>query len=257
MSFARLLIPVEGSSFLPYRRVRDFENLCGLGFWFEEQNFQSSLIQEPIELGSEPYSASFVIRVDGLARRKVVIQCVSQSGPKFPRSLNIWLDNCCILSSLSNLRSRFVDITPLVKTSPVIEVLCDREECSYFLYLRIVEKRSFDDLLAEVLRRKLPAKDSPVCCPLTKKVMKVPVRSMKCAHGQCCELKALLESVSPGDDLVCPVCKEVILFDDLGVDYKMMEMTAGQRMNRTHACLQRQSVNREAAKGWNSWFVRR
>jgi hypothetical protein len=162
--------------------------------------------------------------------------------------LTIWIGDTKIVSGY-NLRScvQFLDITEAVVTvgekRVLVEVQAQFEGQWFCLVIRQVEEVPFDQLRSEVLRRRLEGEsEESVCCPISKKVMKVPVRSRACRHGQCVELKELLEESYVRGEIICPVCREVLLFDDLAVDWKLMERLADVRVRKQHSILRQCDV---------------
>lgn len=55
--------------------------------------------------------------------------------------------------------------------------------------------------------------------PLTKLRMEIPVRSVKCGHLPCFDLKTFLDMYSTKEKMLCPVCYQQILLEDLKKDW--------------------------------------
>jgi len=62
--------------------------------------------------------------------------------------------------------------------------------------------------------------------------MAMPIKSMKCKTDQCVEFKEFI-----GENLECPVCHEVIMFEDLAVDQVLMRTFATVRVRKDHSGL--------------------
>jgi len=61
-------------------------------------------------------------------------------------------------------------------------------------------------------------------CPLTVCRMKTPVRGVDCLHPQCVDLEAFLAFSNRTSIWQCPVCMKPLKYEDLLVDYKMLEI---------------------------------
>lgn len=55
--------------------------------------------------------------------------------------------------------------------------------------------------------------------PLSKLRMDIPVRSVKCDHLPCFDLKTFLDMYSTKEKMLCPVCYQPILLEDLKRDW--------------------------------------
>jgi hypothetical protein len=251
--FLRLLNPVVlFEKFPSHRRVepvdRSLIRCFDLGFWFRS-DFESSVIAGPVLIGNSPYSESFSIKVAKRPNRRIVIQSVCDRAPGFPRSLTIWSGDTMLVSCQSLRCQRFVDITDWIACGRrmLIEFQAQIEEKLFYVVVRCVEKASFDSLLTSVLSRRLEnGPNSSLCCPITGKLMRVPVRSMKCRHDQCVEFAELIRE---DECIVCPVCRETLRFDDLAVDYRLMQTLAAIAVRKRAAVLRQSDL---AASGRHS-----
>jgi hypothetical protein len=251
--FLRLLNPVE--LFHPTCQAETLHPALiqrfALGFRFRG-DFTQTVFAGPFFVGNRSYSETFSVKLSKLLNKRIIVQSLSQTDAIFPRSLTIWIGDTKIVDG-SCLRScEFLDITDLIvrEKRVLIEVQAGFEDQWFCIALRSVEEVPFDQLLDQVLTRRLNGEsDSCLCCPISKKVMKVPVRSRACRHGQCVDLKALLNDRRGG--LVCPVCGESVAFDDLAVDMAVLERLGTVRVRKQHSLLRGQPVGTRLASSGN------
>lgn len=213
---------------LSARMIAMFE----LGCRYKCDDFTASLLYGPQFVGMTEFSGQAFVNIRADPKKKVIVQAICASGPKFPPSMALVIgDSFVWRGDIGN--DVFIDITECTagKGRISLELKCYRETQWYCIVIRQVTKVSYEELLDEVVQRQLPESVYSVCCPLSSRIMRVPVRSLKCDHSQCYDLKALLYSASPDGKLTCPVCRRSIDFNDLAVDLKMMEILSKQRLN--------------------------
>jgi hypothetical protein len=245
--FLRLLNPVEvfdHSHRHPETEDPALIKRFDLGFRFRSE-FAASVLAGPFFVGDHPYSETFSLKLSKQTGRRVLVQSVCQSDVSFPKSLTIWIGDTKVVSGHTLRSCRVLDLTNLVvgETRVLIEVRAQFEGQWFCMVIRQAEEIPLDKLRAEVLGRRLEGEsESSLCCAISKKVMKVPVRSRSCRHGQCVELKALLTDGLEWGELVCPVCGETVQFDDLAIDWTLMERLAAVRVRKQYSILRKQDL---------------
>ena len=55
-------------------------------------------------------------------------------------------------------------------------------------------------------------------CPLTRKILVHPVRSIKCQHAECFDLTGYLAYACQYNNWICPICRKPISITDLAID---------------------------------------
>ena len=218
---------LEGPRMLNARFVAMFD----LGFRYRCSEFVASVVYGPQFVGAGDFVGSVSLNLRGEKKKRVLIQSICASGQRFPESLTIVIDDRETLMCRKN--DVFVDITNHVvgKGRVSVELRCGRETQWFCIAIRHVTKLAYEELLEEVTQKKLPTSEYAVCCPISRKVMRVPVRSLKCTHNQCCDLKALLKTSDNNGRLTCPVCRMDIGFQDLAVDLVVMERLSKKRLD--------------------------
>ena len=79
---------------------------------------------------------------------------------------------------------------------------------------KVVSKPASDGLID------IPSSINTGVCPLTCKVITIPVRSIKCLHCECFDLPGFLAMACANNDWTCPICHKRIFAEDLRVDVK-------------------------------------
>lgn len=239
----RLLSPFDSTSNIkeiPSSLSEEQLLFFDLGFRFKSPDFKSSVISGPFFVGSQPQHFSQLISIKKCQpNQKIIFQSISSMGPAFPSSLTMWYGEILLYSPNFSTNSKYIDLTPILdfKSSKLLEFTVQNEPQWYCIVIRTITKVPYSRLINQALQRKLPSKDfqSSVCCPLTGKIMKVPVRSIKCQHSQCFDLKSALKRNSPGTPFLCPICGETINFDDIAVNWELMNTVATQRVNTAYS----------------------
>lgn len=234
----RLLSPFDSTSnikTIPSSLSNEQIQFFDLGFRFICPDFKGSIISGPFFVGSQPQHFSQSISIKKCQpNQKIIFQSISSIGSAFPPSLTMWYGEILLYSPNFSTNSKYIDLTPILdfKSSKVLEFTVQNESQWYCIVIRTITKLSYSKLINQVLQRKLPPKDfqSSVCCPLTGKIMKVPVRSIKCQHSQCFDLKSAIKRNSPGTPLLCPICGETIEFNDIATNWEIMSTVATQRV---------------------------
>lgn len=238
----RLLSPFDSKSnikTMPTSLSTEQISFFDLGFRFQSPDFKGSVISGPFFVGSQPQHFSQLIAIKKhQPNQKIIFQSISSMGPAFPPSLTMWYGEMLLYSPNFTTNSKYIDLTPILnfKSSKPLEFTVQSESQWYCIVIRTLTKIPYSRLLNQVLQRKLP-KDfqSSICCPLTGKIMKVPVRSIKCQHTQCFDLKSAIKRNNPGTSLLCPICGETIEFDDIAVNWEIMNSVATQRVNSAYS----------------------
>jgi hypothetical protein len=253
--FLRLLNPVEvidHSHRYPETIDSELIKRFDLGFRFRTE-FATSVLAGPFFVGEHPYSESFSVKLSWQIGRRVIIQSINSSEVSFPKSLTIWIGDTTIVRGNALHSCGFLDITDMVVSEQklVIEVQAQVEGQWFCIVIRQIEEVPFDELLSQVLVRRLEGEsESCVCCPISKKVMKVPVRSRTCRHGQCMEFKALMETKKVWQDLVCPVCGEVVVFEDLATDWNLMQKLGSIWVKKQYFSIQQEETAHKTSCPW-------
>lgn len=239
----RLLSPFDSTSninSIPTTLSDEQISFFDLGFRFKCPNFQNSIISGPFFVGSQPQQFSQSIPINKhIPNQKIIFQSISSTGFAFPPSLTMWYGEILLYSPNFSTNRKYIDITPILNANSTkpLEFTVQNESQWYCIVIRTITKVPYSKLLNQVLQRKLPPKDyqCTVCCPLTGKIMKVPARSIKCQHSQCFDLKNAIKKNDPGTPLLCPVCGEIIEFDDIAVDWEIMNTVASQRVDASYS----------------------
>ena len=232
----RLLSPIDTSQRiidLPASLSNDHLVMFDLGFRFSCKDIQSSFLLGPFFVGPQPQHFSHIISAPSIPHQRIIFQSISASGPAFPPSLTMWSGESLIFSPNFSTHKRYIDLTSVIngRSNRLLEFTVQSEAQWYCLVIRAVTKIPYSVLISDALKRRLhPSQQSSICCPITGKVMKIPARSVKCQHTQCFELKKAIRQSEPGYPFMCPICNEVINFDDISVDWEMMKSLAGQRV---------------------------
>lgn len=222
--------PVQIPQTLTPEMIRKFD----LGFRFEVDDFESTIIAGPYFIGAVPFSQSVRIEYPIGSKKRIIVQSISQSGISFPQSLILCSGQNLLISENFDTNCSKIDITPVVcGSSIIIDVQAQKEQQWFCLLFRLVTKLSYDKLIKNVFERKLPsAYQQSAVCPATGKIMKIPVRSLKCQHIQCFELKAALKRAKNDDKIICPICRSQVFFSDLAVNVELVQALTSMRVNK-------------------------
>lgn len=141
-----------------------------------------------------------------------------------------------------------IDCTKFIKLHPTdineISVHWIPDEQDYILELNFVKKLNINNVLMKLLRRDthMSIEESKnnifnimtrmhtnfqhytsyyfsLICPLSKKRIRIPVRSFNCHHIQCFDAKAYILINDKRSSWKCPICDKFCFYDDLQIDF--------------------------------------
>lgn len=106
-----------------------------------------------------------------------------------------------------------IAVTSVVPPTPVILIVRWMRRTRIEKLIELIMSREHEGL------REFEA-ESPMTgvCPLSKKVMRIPARSIKCEHNGCFDLTAFLSFACRNNNWNCPICTHQLLPEDLRVD---------------------------------------
>lgn len=229
--FLEMLTPLAQEKFKEKSQIFD------LGFRFHQASLLTSILYGPVfVVCGFPLTQTFTLKFKKSPRKRVVIQSISSSGSAWPSSFELSVRGIPMCTPNSAKLYPFIDITNAISDdadSPIV-LSCGIETEWFCLIIRHVTEYTYDQLLSKVVQTKFEDSTTPACCPITRKVMRVPVRASTCEHSHCCEFRALIDT---GINLVCPVCQKPIEFADLGVNSLLMEKISQLRTMKYHSNL--------------------
>jgi hypothetical protein len=238
LALLRLLFPLVLTDTRIFNYPSSFTNALksdfqrSLGFRFSAASFEESLLHGPLFLGchTEHFHVDIQFRFPLSEDERVVLHPIGERDAHFfPPSLTVAVNGIPVLGPNSELSNAdYLDLTNVLFENSRVDFGISAEQFWFCLVLRRVKKQRKREIYRQVLERRIRDLPGSLCCPLSGKLMRIPVRSIKCNHTHCFDLISFMKH-SRNVELICPICCCAIELDDIGTNWETLNKIIEKR----------------------------